>query len=163
MRWRLIVEEYNPELIHIQGSKNIAADALSRLDIVDTNNSIKPNMSSLAEYFSFEKEDVLHPAKYKTIMQYQQNNKPLIETAKLNKSYSIKYPHEADKKYSLICRKHKIVIPKLLEKQLVEWYHNALYHPRVTCTELSIAQYFYWQIYVKLYMRFALNVKPVGF
>ena len=36
LRWRLILEEYNPELLYIQGSKNIAADALSRLDIVDT-------------------------------------------------------------------------------------------------------------------------------
>ena len=51
----------------------------------------------------------------------------------------------ADKKYSLICRKHKIVIPKLLEKQVVEWYHNALCHPGETCTELSIAQHFHWK------------------
>ena len=61
MRWRLILEEYNSELIYIQGSKNIATDALGRLEIVDTNNPIKPNMSSLAEDFSHEKEDVLHP------------------------------------------------------------------------------------------------------
>ena len=36
MRWKLILEEYNPELIYIQGSKDITADALSGLDIVDT-------------------------------------------------------------------------------------------------------------------------------
>ena len=29
MQWRRILEEYSPELIYIQGSKNIAADALS--------------------------------------------------------------------------------------------------------------------------------------
>ena len=55
MRWRLILEEYNPELTYIQGSKNIAADALIRLDIVDINNPIKHNMSSLAEKFFFRK------------------------------------------------------------------------------------------------------------
>ena len=44
MKWRLILEEYNPGLIYIQGSKNIAADALSRLDIKNTNNLIKPDM-----------------------------------------------------------------------------------------------------------------------
>ena len=74
MRWRLILEEYNPELIYIQGSKNIAADVISRFDIVGTNNQIKPNISE----FSLEKEDVLHPVNYKTIMQNQQNDKPLI-------------------------------------------------------------------------------------
>ena len=46
MGWRLILEEHNPKLIYIKGSKNIAADALSRLHKVDTNNSMKPNMSS---------------------------------------------------------------------------------------------------------------------
>ena len=35
MQWRLILEEYSPELIYIQGSKNIAANALSRLNIVN--------------------------------------------------------------------------------------------------------------------------------
>ena len=64
MRWRLILEEYNLELIYMQGSKNIAADALSRLDIKD----IKPNISSLVEYFSLDKDDVRNPLHYKTIM-----------------------------------------------------------------------------------------------
>ena len=30
MQWRLFLEEYNPKVIYIQGSKNIATDALSR-------------------------------------------------------------------------------------------------------------------------------------
>ena len=70
----------------IWSPKYIAVDALSRLDIVDTNNPIKPNMSSLAGHFSFEKEDVLYPA-----------NKPVIETAQSSKDYSIKHFHGADK------------------------------------------------------------------
>ena len=37
------------------------------------------------------------------------------------------------------------MITKLLEKQVVEWYHNALCYPGETCTELSIAQHFYWK------------------
>ena len=39
MRWRLILEEYGPELIYTKGSTNIVADALSRLDIEPTNES----------------------------------------------------------------------------------------------------------------------------
>ena len=46
MRWRLILEEYNPEFIYMQGVKNITADTLS------STITIKPNMSSLVEYFS---------------------------------------------------------------------------------------------------------------
>ena len=61
MRWRLILEEHNSEFIYTQGSKNIKADALSRLDIVDSSNPIKTNMSFSAEHFSLEKEDVPCP------------------------------------------------------------------------------------------------------
>ena len=35
MRWRLIQEEYNAELINLKGSKHIVAHALSRLNIVN--------------------------------------------------------------------------------------------------------------------------------
>ena len=31
-RWRLILEEYDPEIIYLAGSENIVADAVSRLD-----------------------------------------------------------------------------------------------------------------------------------
>ena len=43
MRWKLILEECNPELIYMQGSKNTTADATNRLDIVDNNNPIRPS------------------------------------------------------------------------------------------------------------------------
>ena len=106
---------------------------------------MKPNMPTLAEYFSLEKEDVLHRVNYITIVWYQQNSTPLVEIAKLDKDYSIKHFDGADKKYSLICRNHKLGISKVLEKQVVEWYHNALIHPGDTHAELSIGQYFYWR------------------
>ena len=145
MRWRLILEEYSPELIYIQGSKNIAADALSRLDIVDTPNPVKNNFKSINEHYGLENEDISHPTNYKTIMRNQQKDKELIKIAQNNKDYSIQNFHGADKKYSLICKNRKIVIPKQLEKQVVEWYHNALCHPGETRTELSISQHFYWK------------------
>ena len=110
VRWRLILEEYNLEATNTRGSKYITVGALSRLDIVDTNNATKPNMSSLVERFSLEKEDVPHLVDYKKIIQYQQYDESLIEAAESNKDYSIKNLHRTDQKFSLICRKHKIVI-----------------------------------------------------
>jgi hypothetical protein len=35
MRWRLYIEEYSPDLRYIKGTKNVAADALSCLGILD--------------------------------------------------------------------------------------------------------------------------------
>ena len=78
-----MLENFCPELISIQDSKFITTDAWSRLDVVDTNNPIKPNMSSLAEYYSVGNEDVPHLVNYKSIMWCQQNHKSLIEITKL--------------------------------------------------------------------------------
>jgi hypothetical protein len=36
MRWRLFIEEYSPDLRYIKGTENSAADALSRLEILNT-------------------------------------------------------------------------------------------------------------------------------
>jgi hypothetical protein len=35
MRWRLYIEEYSPDLCYIEGTKNVAADALSLLGILN--------------------------------------------------------------------------------------------------------------------------------
>ena len=103
----------------------------------------------MAEHFTLNRNDLLdylYPVNYKTIMKFQQKDKTLIETAKIKtNSYSIKHFHGADKKYSLICRKDKIVIPDPLQVRLVEWYYNTLCHPGETRTELSISQHFYWK------------------
>ena len=71
MRWRLILEEYSPKLIYIQGSKNIAVDTLSRLDIVDTPNPVKNNIKSINEHYGIEDEEILHPTNHQTIIKNQ--------------------------------------------------------------------------------------------
>ena len=75
-------------------------------------------------------------------MRNQQDNKDLIKIAQNNRDYSMQNFHGANKKYSLICKNRLIVIPKQLEKQVVEWHRNTLCHPREACTELSIFQLF---------------------
>jgi hypothetical protein len=55
MRWRLVLEEYGPELEYIEGERNVVADTLSRLDIEDDRETLKttgksstsPNVSVL--------------------------------------------------------------------------------------------------------------------
>ena len=118
---------------------------MSRLYVVDTPNPVKNNILSINEYYGLEDEDISHSINYETIMQYQQKDKELIKIAQTNKDYSIQNFHRADKKYSLICKNRKIVIPKQLEKQVMEWYHNVLCHRGETRIELNISQYFYWK------------------
>ena len=68
MQWRLILEQYSPELIYIQGSKNITADSLNRLDSVDTPNSVKNNIKSVNEHNGSQNEVISYPTSYKSIM-----------------------------------------------------------------------------------------------
>ena len=91
MKWRLILEEYGPELIYIQGKKNVVADALSRLDLETDKSKVQPNMQSLAEHFGLDSKDLpreVHPTNYKTIMHYKQKDKKLV---KLLKSSTLDY------------------------------------------------------------------------
>ena len=85
MRWQLILEEFSPELIYSKGSTNIVADALSPLNKIDNvnntnfnNNKVEPTLKSLSENFALNKEDILHPTSFKTIMRFQQKVKSLI-------------------------------------------------------------------------------------
>ena len=44
----------------------------------------------------------------------------------------------------LICYNSKIVIPKVLQNYVLNWYHTYLLHPGSTRTEETIKQHFYW-------------------
>ena len=46
MRWRLLLEEYGPNIHYIQGAKNIVADALSRLELSPKNTEQQPEQSA---------------------------------------------------------------------------------------------------------------------
>ena len=146
MRWRLILKGYSPEIVHIQGSTNIAADTHNHLELDENENTIQTNIQSMVEHFALDRNDLLdnlHSVNYKTIMKFQQKDKTLIETANIKaKSYYIKHFHGADKKYSLISRKGKTVIPDPLQVRLAEWYLNTLCHPGETRMELSISPHF---------------------
>ena len=53
LRWRLLIEEFSPKLVHLAGHKNVVADALSRLDL-DFGSSLTVEESAMAEVFASE-------------------------------------------------------------------------------------------------------------
>jgi hypothetical protein len=55
MRWRLLIEEFGPELKYIQGKHNLIADALSRLKIKDSSDKSildKPTLTCMSAIIS---------------------------------------------------------------------------------------------------------------
>ena len=78
------------QLIYIQGSKNIAADILRRLDVVNTPNPVQNDIESVNIYYGLEDDN--------------KKDKELIKIARTKKDYSIRNFHGADKEYCLICK-----------------------------------------------------------
>ena len=149
MRWRLILEEYGPELRYIKGERNIVADTLSRLNILDSEEDQKQmSDAEIAELYAADEEDFPKefPLSYAEIQKRQDDD---AEVKKLLKDqpeqYSKKAFHRGDKTYDLVVKEDKIVLPKALQKRATEWYHAMLMHPGETRTELTMGQHFTWK------------------
>ena len=81
MQWRLVNEEFGPELRYIKGEQNIIADTLSRLGL--TNEEFAP------ECFAAENEPP-YPLRYKEIRDAQQQYaelQPLFRNAHVQEGY----------------------------------------------------------------------------
>ena len=87
----------------------------------------------------------LYPLKFKEIAKQQQQDKELINIAKKNKDYHIKTYKVAGKEIPLLSYQNKIVIPKVLQKKITQWYHTQLCHPGETRTEQTIRMNFVWK------------------
>jgi hypothetical protein len=139
MRWRLIIEEFGPDLNYVKGEKNIVADALSRLELKDD----KPS-SDLAMLYGLDETNIEYPLTFTNIRIAQQADTSLRNEAASNPKYHLKSFHGGGKTEILICMNDKIVIPNKLQKTIVSWYHTQLCHPGETRTEQSIRQHFWF-------------------
>ena len=151
MRWRLILEEYGPELRYIKGPHNIVADAFSRLPMVD--DDANQELSHLdvaelnAELYAYDVEDApdSFPLTYAKIANGQENDEELQALYRRRDLYDKKEFKFADETYNLIVREGKICIPKNLVKRAIDWYHQTLAHPGETRMELTLGQHYHWK------------------
>ena len=136
MRWRLLIEEFGPELNYLPGEKNVVADCLSRLESDEETES--------QEHFALDQTEVNeYPLSYKLLMTHQQKDKKLLSKIS-DPAYALKEYRAAGKTRTLITNNNKICVPDLLQEPLVNWYHEQLCHPGMTRTELTVRQHFTW-------------------
>jgi hypothetical protein len=143
MCWRLVLEEFGPNLQYIKGEKNIVADALLRLDIEDDQ-----EIFNISECFGYDDDNLpssSFPLQYKDIKKAQVSNPELQATLHSHKDYNYSPFQGGDKDHQLICHHGIIVLAPPLQQKTINWYHLILCHPGTTRTEATIHQHFDWK------------------
>ena len=140
MRWRLVLEEFGPELHYIKGVNNVVADALSRLDM-DNNREIF-NLTEAAGYDDDDLPEGSFPIKYAHIKKDQKQDQYLQNKLATNPDFTEIIFRGGEKEHKLICQNNKIILPQSLQEKTIHWYHNVLCHPGGDRTEESIRQHF---------------------
>jgi hypothetical protein len=108
-RWKLIAEEYGPEIIYIKSGTNVVADMLSRYP--RTEKVVSPT----EEVFVIENQPKMFPQSFKVISEAQQQDKQLLEMAKNIPDYSTKKLLQ----HTIIHYKNKIVTHKFSKNELL--------------------------------------------
>ena len=161
VRWRLLLEEFHPIMKHVAGKDNDAADALSRLDMLDNegydeleweqpNKPLKytNDKEQLTQmlYSAIEEEQFQGNDKFPLatdLMQfYQQRDKDLQNKLKNNNKL---YTTKTVERYDLVHYNDKILVPEALKERVLDWYHTMLVHPGVDRMEASIRAVFTWK------------------
>ena len=86
-----------------------------------------------------------NPLTYKVLVKAQQNDKTLLSLASTNPSFRLLSFRGGGKDNKLICQNEKIVVPKVLQSKVVDWYHDMLCHPGETRMEESIRHHLTWK------------------
>ena len=132
MRWRLILEEFGPELKYIKGENNFVADALSRLEKSPNQDIL--NISELYGYNDEDMPDSAYPICSHDIAKAPKTDAKLKQKLVSHKDYTLDIFRGGDKDHRLIFRNNKICLPTALQKKTVDWYHEMLCHPGETQT-----------------------------
>ena len=165
-RWRLLLEEYGPEILYIKGEHNTVADALSRLDMIASSkkgSKAKPkqvnmtfaNLLSRADLenkseskfnsvFVVEQEDgEIRPPTIATIAQEQENDRSLRQAVRIPNSGFSKLV--VDDIEIVVKDSNRIVIPVSLQRDILDWYHHYLIHPGKHRMTETLTCVFYWK------------------
>ena len=87
MRWRLILEEFGPELKYIKGENNVVSDAFSRFEM-----SYNQEILKIYEIYGYNGEDLpdsAYPTRYHDISQAQKIDAKQQQNLVSHKDYTL--------------------------------------------------------------------------
>ena len=153
LRWRMSLEDYDITFHYIKGEKNVVADALSRLPIVERDENDDefaimeemfehstwrqmPQPVTVAELSRKQKEDP-----YIKKMQEQSPDRLGELFEDIGKKTG---PDHVITELDLQDKKQRIIVPASMRTRLVEWYHGVLVHPGAERLYYTLRQHFTW-------------------
>ena len=150
IRWRLLLEEFGPEHVHINGKDNVVADALSRYPMNDDDHSGQLSahcMSILTRW-----EDEVDMETFVTTRDMEMEKFPMnphlirreqqkVKAITKNKEFKIIKVEDAE----LFAKDGRIVVPTSLQSRTIEWFHVYLAHPGASRMTATIGANFHWK------------------
>ncbi|MGH7974185.1 MAG: Ty3/Gypsy family RNase HI domain-containing protein, partial [bacterium] len=129
LRWRLLIEEFHPAIVYVEGNANVEADALSRLPLDDI---AYDQEHQLHESFLFHPgcdAAQIYPLDFQLIAAQQANDEELQQRLRDNPNT---YNYQPYNNIQLLTSNHgdahRIEIPIALVYPTVQWYHITLGH-----------------------------------
>ena len=114
MRWRLILEEFGPELKDIKGENNVVADALSRLKISDNQDIL--NISKIYGYDDADLVDSAYPNRYHDIAKAHKTDDKLKQKLVSHKDFTLDTFCGGNQNHCLICQ----IYQNMLTRGIIE-------------------------------------------
>ncbi len=156
MRWRMILEEFGPDIRHIAGVDNIVADAISRLPTTATDQTeqrteaqdLQDRMSvTKLESLVLEDDSEAFPLELSQVRRIQQQelNKRNSKLKRLVEDNKSEYHIKTFENVELVLYKDKIYVPNKLRDKTINWYHHYLCHPGSDRLYHTLNRVCYWK------------------
>ena len=154
MRWRLILEEFGPDIVHIKGEENIVADAMSRLPTATKNQrELSTDAPGSSDEVSAEKEvfvlddDESFPLNLSLVQWTQQLelNKTKNKIKQLLNDKKSGYNVMTIDGIELVTYEGRIYVPTALRNRTMTWYHYFMNHPGGEQLYKTLNKVCYWK------------------